>query len=205
MHCLQRRRTVAVVSAKRQGVGQRRTVASIPAQNLIEIEVETTHKVFKAGPYASDSKKYFGTYANMKDEESWEITEIKIKQRSEPDVNNHYKVYAQYGSSASMLSLTDNGILRGVNLPLNFFPLKEEEKEKDFQSEYANTRKGKKKKGDDTFSSDFISNSIHRKRFSSQDGGTSSLSTDKTLRPPYNDILTQNGRHHGTYLPILKV
>lgn len=198
----------AVVSAKDKESAKDEPVASyyLP-KTVIEIEVETTHKVFKAGPYASDSKKYFGTYANMKDEESWEITEIKIKQRSEPDVNNHYKVYAQYGSSASMLSLTDNGILRGVNLPLNFFPLKEEEKEKDFQSVYANTRKGKKKKGDDTFSSDFISNFLYIENDSAPKMEAPQFAFNKinTLRTAYNDILTQNSDAiNGDISPYLK-
>ena len=89
-------------------------------KTVFEIEVEASNKKFKAGPYANDAKRFFGTYAESQDRNSWEVTNIRIKKRTEPDPAQHYKVYATYGSTGSLIALTEDEILRGVNLSLGF-------------------------------------------------------------------------------------
>lgn len=179
-------------------------------KTVLDIEVEVVHNVFKAGPYASDSKKFFGIYANMKDEESWEIKGIKVKQHSEPDGNHHYNVYAPNGSYASCVALTDNGILRGINLPLSFSQNKVEmgkcegrkkceKKHKccemnDGLGKCKNMQKNHKMKTKKSYSSDFINNYLYTESDSVPKVGGAQFAYNRinSLRMTYNDILNQN-------------
>jgi len=120
-------------------------------QTVLEIEVEATKITRKAGPYSTDARKYLGAPADIQqDEEVWLINKIDVKQNSEPDAGNQYKVYASAKSSAGFLSLTETGILRGINLPFSFLP---EEKSNMNTSCEKQERKNKKQKN-----SLFISN-----------------------------------------------
>ncbi|MBO4332339.1 MAG: DUF4831 family protein [Paludibacteraceae bacterium] len=112
----------AVVSVKdRETNSKDEVVASyyLP-KTVFEIEIEAVNKKFKAGPFANDAKRYFGTNAESQDKDAWEIKNVTIKKKTEPDPSQHYKVYASYGSAGSLVSLTNNNILRGVNIPVGF-------------------------------------------------------------------------------------
>ena len=112
----------AVVSVKDKETNSKDEVVAsyyLP-KTVFEIEIEAVNKKFKAGPYAGDAKRYFGTNADQQDRDAWEVKNVRIKRQTEPDQAQHYKVYASFGSAGSLVSLTEKDILRGVNLPLGF-------------------------------------------------------------------------------------
>lgn len=108
-------------------------------KSVLEIEVVAVNNKFKAGPYANEAKRYFGTSAEQQDKDAWEVKEIRIKQVAEPDPAQRYKVYATSGSTGSLVSLTEKEILLGVNLPLGFSAKQGQEDRENF----GNRRRGK--------------------------------------------------------------
>lgn len=112
----------AVVSAKDKETNAKDEVVAtyyLP-KTVYEIEVEAVNNKFKAGPYAADARRLFGTQAELQDRDAWEVASIRIKRLTEPDNSQQYKVFATYGTAGSLVSMTQDGILRGVNLPLGF-------------------------------------------------------------------------------------
>lgn len=90
-------------------------------RTILKIEVEATKTVRKAGPYAAEARRYLGVPAQIQqNEEIWTISKIRVRQESEPDAGNQYKVYASINSNAALLTLTETGILKGINLPASF-------------------------------------------------------------------------------------
>jgi len=99
-------------------------------RTVLKVEVEATKTTKKAGPYSAHARKHFGTPAKIQqNEEVWTINSISVRQESEPDTGNQYKVYAATTSNASLLSLTGAGILQGINLPASMLPVNENEKQ----------------------------------------------------------------------------
>lgn len=111
----------AVVSAKSGDGGKDEAVAVyyLP-KTVLDVEVVAVNHQFKAGPYASDAKRLFGTAAEMQDRDNWEVKSVNIVRRAEPDQAQRYKVLAGFGTAGSLVSLTEKEILRGVNLPMGF-------------------------------------------------------------------------------------
>lgn len=137
----------AVVPAKdRETTSKEEVVATyyLP-KSVFEIEVEAVNKKFKAGPFASDAKRLFGTNAETQDRDAWEITNIRIKQKTEPDPAQHYKVFAPYGSNGSLICLTENEILRGVNLGMDFDGKSGKEKPQTIDTQRKHRKEGRKK------------------------------------------------------------
>lgn len=187
----------AVVSVKEKDTNSKdEAVASyyLP-KSVFEIEVEATNKKFKAGPYASDAKRFFGTYAENQDHNSWEIKNIRIKKRTEPDPSQHYKVYAPYGSTASLISLTDNEILRGVNLALGFDKQSNKKEEENTINIQGKKKKHHKNKGHQIDNSEFKTNFKYKENDSIPEKGNAQFAYDliNNLRMTKADLLQQNG------------
>ncbi len=161
-------------------------------RTVLEIEVEVTKIIRKAGPYAGDAIKYLGAPAGIqKDEEFWKISKIKVKQKSEPDAGNQFKVYANTNSNATLLSLTETGILKGINLPSPF--------SSKAKKEGRNSNKSEKKKGKKEKSGKSASSSLFISDFVIKEGGTekkadAAIAFDQinTLREARLNILSQN-------------
>jgi hypothetical protein len=105
-------------------------VYSLPRTGLhILVEVEQERLIH--GPYFAFAQKYLGINdAPKTDEESWSITSVKMETYGEPDPN---AVYRATGNIATLLSLSEDGVLLGINseikqdankLNTNFFPQK---------------------------------------------------------------------------------
>jgi hypothetical protein len=105
-------------------------VYSLPRTG-IHIEVEVVQEQLIHGPYFAYAQKYLGiNNAAKSDGENWTITNIGMETYGEPDPN---AVYRATGSIATLLSLTDDGVLIGINsevqqaeskLITNVFPLR---------------------------------------------------------------------------------
>jgi Domain of unknown function (DUF4831) len=106
-------------------------VYALPRTGIrILVEVEQV-KLFR-GPYFAYAQKYLGINDAAKtDEENWTITGLKMETFGEPDPN---AVYKATGNISTLLSLSDDGVLLGINssvkqtvnkIVTNFYPPKQ--------------------------------------------------------------------------------
>jgi len=87
-------------------------VYSLPRTG-IRIFVEATQEKFFHGPYYEYALKYLGIKnAPSADGENWTITGIKLETYGEPDPAEMHKAV---GAVAAMLSLSEEGVLEGIN------------------------------------------------------------------------------------------
>lgn len=102
-------------SAAELGVFNGGVIYSLPRTG-IRIIVEVSQEKFFRGPYSEYALKYLGIKnVPTSDAESWKITDLKIETFGEPDPGEMHKAT---GAVASMLSLSDNGVLIGINSPV---------------------------------------------------------------------------------------
>ncbi len=79
----------------------------------IHIFVEVEQQRLIHGPYNAFALKYLGiNNAPKVDEENWTITNVRMESFGEPDPN---AVYRANGNIATLLSLSEDGVLLGVN------------------------------------------------------------------------------------------
>ena len=79
----------------------------------IHIVVEVEQEKLIHGPYNAFAQKYLGiNNAPKTDDENWTITNIKMDTYGEPDPN---AVFRATGAIATLLSLSDDGVLLGIN------------------------------------------------------------------------------------------
>ena len=79
----------------------------------IRLFVEVSQEKFFYGPYFEYALKYIGVKNTpASDSELWKITDLKMETFGEPDPN---EVHKATGAIASMLSLSDDGVLIGIN------------------------------------------------------------------------------------------
>ncbi len=88
----------------------------------IRITVEVEQERLIRGPYYAFAQKYLGINdAPKADFENWTITNIKMDTYGEPDPN---AVYHATGNIATLLSLSDDGVLLGINSAIKGEPNK---------------------------------------------------------------------------------
>ena len=88
----------------------------------IRITAEVSQEKFYHGPYGEFALKYIGVKnAPTSDTEFWKINDLKLETFGEPDPAEIHKAV---GAVASMLSLTGDGILIGMNSPVKGEDLK---------------------------------------------------------------------------------
>jgi hypothetical protein len=87
---------------------------SLPRTGL-RIYVKATKETFVPGPYAAYAEQLLGI-KNVKTRSSskWKISEVRIESFSEPDPEQIFKAM---GDASSMLNLTSDGRIMGINLP----------------------------------------------------------------------------------------
>lgn len=79
----------------------------------IRVMVEVEQVKLYRGPYYAYAQKYLGINDAAKtDEENWTITGLKMETFGEPDPN---AVYKATGNISTLLSLSDAGVLLGIN------------------------------------------------------------------------------------------
>ena len=109
-------------------------IYSLP-RTCIRIDVEAEQEILIHGPYYAYAQKYLGiNNAPKADEEIWTITGVRMDSHGEPDPT---AVYKATGNTATLLSLTEDGIILGINNEIrpeatkvftSRFPLKPAEK-----------------------------------------------------------------------------
>ena len=87
---------------------------SLPRTGL-RVYVKATKETFVPGPYAGYAEQLLGIKNVKKRSESkWKISEVRIESFSEPDPE---QVFKAMGDASSMLNLTSDGRIMGINLP----------------------------------------------------------------------------------------
>jgi hypothetical protein len=82
-------------------------------RTVIHIEVEAEQDILIHGPYNAFAQKYLGiTDVPRADEETWSITNVSMDTYGEPDPTTVYKAV---GNIATLLSLTEDGLIVGIN------------------------------------------------------------------------------------------
>lgn len=103
------------------GVFQGGVIYSLPRTG-IRILVEVSQEKFFHGPYYEYASKLLGIKnASSSDAENWKITNLKLETFGAPDPA---EVHKAIGAAASMLSLSDEGVLLGINSTVKGEPTK---------------------------------------------------------------------------------
>ena len=98
--------------ASEMGVFQGGVIYSLPRTG-IRILAEVSQEKFYHGPYYEYASKYLGIKnVASSDGEQWKITDLKMETFGTPDPT---EVHKANGAVASMLSLSDEGVLLGIN------------------------------------------------------------------------------------------
>jgi hypothetical protein len=87
-------------------------------KTVIKVEVRAQKKIVKPGPFYRYSQRYLNlSDVITEDKEEWTITGAHISTKSVPDAKRMFGITTQGSPSAALVSLTPEGILRGINLP----------------------------------------------------------------------------------------
>jgi hypothetical protein len=79
----------------------------------IRLEVTAEQEILEHGPYFAFAQKYLGiNNAPNADLENWTITNVKMDTYGEPDPE---AIYRAIGNTATLLSLSEDGIMLGIN------------------------------------------------------------------------------------------
>ena len=128
-----RKSTSGVVAGPAEGV-----VYALP-QTGIRVHVKATRERYVHGPYSGYAQKMLGIdNVPSTDADHWNMDEIQIEVFSEPDPE---QVYKATGHAAQIVSLTESGILAGINsgvenqesaIQTSSFPMKKPDKQVKF-------------------------------------------------------------------------
>ncbi|MDR1679449.1 MAG: DUF4831 family protein [Prevotellaceae bacterium] len=117
---------------------------SLPRTALL-IEITTVKTEQKAGPYYKYAERYLALKDVITEDKTvWEISSVRVKTRGIADPNRSFML-----KNATNLSLTNTGVIRGINLPETDKP--------NAKKEHNKQPKINKAASDDFYASPFIS------------------------------------------------
>ena len=86
-------------------------------KTLIEVEVNALNTIYTPGEFCKYAERYLRlTGISDQPENYWEISNIKVNPVGIPDPDNVYSVKLKDKTSAPLLELTDDGIIRSINV-----------------------------------------------------------------------------------------
>lgn len=99
------------VSAQKKGDPEGYLTYSLPS-TVIMIDVEAIQERFYAGPYAKYAEKYLGIKSRMKDENTIQLTRVRMTPLVEPDQSRRYSVDVKKNvSEATLMKLASGGFV----------------------------------------------------------------------------------------------
>jgi hypothetical protein len=110
-----------LVSAQKEDKRKASSGAAMPSEGIvyslpqtgIRVHVKATRERYVHGPFQMYAQKMLGIdNAPATDADRWNIDEMSLETFSQPDPN---QVYKAIGAAAQLVSLTDAGILAGIN------------------------------------------------------------------------------------------
>ena len=88
-------------------------------QTLIDIDIKYTIETEEAGQYSRYAEKYLGTEDVISvNNQKAEIVSVSVRAHSRADMSRPVKVNANEGTNMQLLSIAENGVLYGYNLPM---------------------------------------------------------------------------------------
>ena len=91
-------------------------VYSLPV-TVIRVEVEAEKTISKVGPFYRYSKKMLNVNSVvLEDKEEWVLKSVKMYTAGQPDYTKRFSVTSSGSNVASLLNLTSEGVLVGVNM-----------------------------------------------------------------------------------------
>lgn len=92
---------------------------SLP-RTVLDIEVVLDKKIVKPGPFAVHAERLLGLKGVPVEESvSYSIAEIRVSSHPEKDPSQGYLIRTTGPSFGSHISLTADGLIRGINIPIN--------------------------------------------------------------------------------------
>ncbi|TAJ15572.1 DUF4831 family protein [Marinilabiliaceae bacterium JC017] len=93
-------------------------VYALPS-TTVRVEVEAEKTISKVGPFYRYSQKYLNiSNVVLDDKVEWVLKSVKVYTVGVPDQNKWFKVNFEGNNVAPLLSLTEEGVLAGVNMPI---------------------------------------------------------------------------------------
>lgn len=91
---------------------------SLP-KTVFVIEIEAVKTIKLVGPYYRFSERYLGTKDVITENNTtWAVKAVKIREKAIPDPAHRYLIKPDMASAASFVTLTPQGLLYGINVPL---------------------------------------------------------------------------------------
>lgn len=101
----------ATVSAQKKADPEGYLTYSLPS-TVISIDVEAVQEKFYAGPYAKYAEKYLGIKPRMKDENTVQLTQVRMTPLVEPDQTRRYSVDVKKRvEEATLMKLASGGFV----------------------------------------------------------------------------------------------
>ncbi len=92
---------------------------SLP-RTVIDLEVVVDKKITRPGPFAAYAERFLGLPGVPTRETTvYSISEIRVSSHAERDPGQMYRMETEGKNSGSCISLTADGLIRGINLPVN--------------------------------------------------------------------------------------
>jgi len=92
---------------------------SLP-RTVFDIEVIVDKKITKPGPFAAYAERFLGlTSVPTRESVEFSIVEIKVNTHPEKDPGQMYRIETEGKPFGARVSLTADGLIRGINLPIN--------------------------------------------------------------------------------------
>lgn len=92
---------------------------SLP-RTVFDIEVIVDKKITKPGPFAAYAERFLGiTSVPTRVSVEYSIAEIRVNTHPEKDPGQMYRIETEGKSFGARVSLTADGLIRGINLPIN--------------------------------------------------------------------------------------
>lgn len=118
--------TVGVMRGKDYGV-----TYMLPKTEL-EIEIHTTHHTYVPGEFCKYAERYLHlTDASPRQNSYWTIDKVAMRSVGVPDKEKVYFVKMKDKSIAPLMELTEDGIVRSINMPFSGTPKQQTEKSGD--------------------------------------------------------------------------
>lgn len=92
---------------------------SLP-RTVFNIEVTVDKEITKPGPFAAFAERFLGlTSVPTRESVEYSILEVKVTTHPERDPGQMYRIETEGKPFGARLSLTPDGLIRGINLPVN--------------------------------------------------------------------------------------
>jgi len=107
-----------VVNSQSRAIFPNGITYSLP-KTVIVVKVQAVKTIQLVGPYYQYTERYLGTRnVIMKNSVTWSVKNVTVATKAIPDEQNIFKIKPDLASAATFVTLTPEGFLYGLNVPL---------------------------------------------------------------------------------------